>query len=57
MDIGIAISLGAWDTSIERDMVGVNMDIGIHSTVEKPAPTLEVQGTTIWSCGQDLCFW
>ena len=57
MDIGIDFSLGAWDTSIERDMVGVNMDIGIHSTVEKPAPTLEVQGTTIWSCGQDLCFW
>ena len=29
MDIGIDFSLGAWDTSIERDMVGVNMDIGI----------------------------
>ena len=38
MDIGIDFSLGAWDTSIERDMVGVNMDIGIHSILWRSLP-------------------
>ena len=28
-NLSIDFSLGAWDTSVERDMVSVNMDIGI----------------------------